>query len=174
MWLWIVMGVWASFMAARGANVIREARKTIKEARYEENGDAAKKVAERLNAAEKSLLEAIPAEKKHGAFSSLSRLLCLSLISDFLFPGRSSRTTNPEIRIQKQILMQSPMPSSSSSSPAALFLRPFLRLCGTAAAEECARYRAAAAALRHASISFSAVARSKGLERGSVSYPPRP
>lgn len=116
----------------------------------------------------------IPAEKKHGAFSSLSRLLCLSLISDFLFPGRSSRTTNPEIRIQKQILMQSPMPSSSSSSPAALFLRPFLRLCGTAAAEECARYRAAAAALRHASISLSAVARSKGLERGSVSYPPRP
>ena len=64
LWLWIVMGVWASFMAARGANVIREARKTIKEARYEENGDAAKKVAERLNAAEKSLLEAIPAEKK--------------------------------------------------------------------------------------------------------------
>ena len=42
-----------------GANVVREARKTIKNARYEENGDEAKKVRERLDAAEKSLMESI-------------------------------------------------------------------------------------------------------------------
>ena len=47
-----------------GANVVREVRKTIKEARYQENGDEAKKVAERLNAAEKSLMDALPEEKK--------------------------------------------------------------------------------------------------------------
>ena len=47
-----------------GANVVREARKTIKNARYEENGDEAKKVRERLDAAEKSLMDALSGEKK--------------------------------------------------------------------------------------------------------------
>ena len=47
-----------------GANAVREARKTIKNARYEENGDEAKKVRERLDAAEKSLMDALSGEKK--------------------------------------------------------------------------------------------------------------
>ena len=46
-----------------GANVVREARKTIKNARYEENGDEAKKVRERLDAAEKSLMYALSGEQ---------------------------------------------------------------------------------------------------------------
>ncbi len=47
-----------------GANVVREARKVIKNARYEENGDAAKKVRERLDAAEKSLTDALSGEEE--------------------------------------------------------------------------------------------------------------
>ena len=47
-----------------GANVVREARKTIKNARYEENGDEAKKVRERLDAAEKSLMDALSGETR--------------------------------------------------------------------------------------------------------------
>lgn len=47
---------------ARGANVVREARNTIKNARYEENEGEAKKVRERLEAAEKSLMDALPGE----------------------------------------------------------------------------------------------------------------
>lgn len=50
----------------KGANVVREAYKVIKKARYEENGDEAKKVTERLNNAEKSLMEALPQEIKAG------------------------------------------------------------------------------------------------------------
>ena len=64
----MLLGVVAGMLAftvveASGGNVVREARKTIKDARYEENGNEAKKVADRLAAAEKSLLEAVPSEK---------------------------------------------------------------------------------------------------------------
>lgn len=64
----LLLGVVAGMLAftvveASGGNVVREARKTIKDARYEENGNEAKKVADRLAAAEKSLLEAVPSEK---------------------------------------------------------------------------------------------------------------
>lgn len=54
-----------------GANVVREARKTIKKARYEEDGNAANNVRNSLLATEKSLLDAIPAEKKNGKRAQL-------------------------------------------------------------------------------------------------------
>ena len=58
--IWIGGG----WLGVQGTNVIREVRQVIKNARYEENGDEARKVTERLNGAEKSLLDALPAEKK--------------------------------------------------------------------------------------------------------------
>lgn len=55
----------------QGANVVREVKKTIKGARYEENGDEARKVTERLNGAEKSLMDALPEEEKPGRRAEL-------------------------------------------------------------------------------------------------------
>lgn len=62
----------------RGVNVIREVRKTVKNARYMENADEAKKVAERLNGAEKSLMDALAQEKnprKHAGFYYMAALV---------------------------------------------------------------------------------------------------
>ncbi len=64
----LFLGIWICLFAfvsvANGANVIREAKKVIKKARFEENGGEAQKVKERLDAAEKNLMDALSEEKK--------------------------------------------------------------------------------------------------------------
>lgn len=50
--------------AAEGADVVREARKVIRNAEYEENVNEAAKVRERLDAAEKSLTDALGGEER--------------------------------------------------------------------------------------------------------------
>ena len=61
----VAVGMFGMAAILNAANVVREARKIIKDARYEENGDEARKVNERLNGAEKSLLDALAVEKKN-------------------------------------------------------------------------------------------------------------
>ncbi|MCD8317442.1 MAG: hypothetical protein LUC45_00640, partial [Paraprevotella sp.] len=61
-WL-LILCLWGISWGASGANVIREAHKTINGAHYEDNGDEAKKVTDRLTAAERSLMDALPTEK---------------------------------------------------------------------------------------------------------------
>ena len=60
----IVLAFFGRMLPAGGANVVREARQVIRNARYEENGDEARKVTERLNTAEKNLLDALAKEER--------------------------------------------------------------------------------------------------------------
>ena len=60
--------------------MVREVKKTIKGARYEENGDEARKVTERLNGAEKSLMDALPEEEKPGRRAELFYMAAMVLL----------------------------------------------------------------------------------------------
>ena len=59
-----MLAFFGRMLPAGGANVVREARQVIRNARYEENGDEARKVTERLNTAEKNLLDALAKEER--------------------------------------------------------------------------------------------------------------
>ena len=99
LWLWLMMGMFAVAVAANGKNVVREVRKTIKDARYEEDGNEAKKVADRLTAAEKSLLDAVPSEtnvrRKAALYFTAARVQCRfnDIENEKIYLGRAYDTT---------------------------------------------------------------------------------
>ena len=67
----VLAAMLTSAASLHAANVLREVNKIIKNARYQEKNDEARKVSQQLADAEKKLLEAIPAEKKESRRATL-------------------------------------------------------------------------------------------------------